>query len=88
MPSDVPLNTTLRPLGLSLHPTSELLDTHQMHLQFLVALVLLAHSALAANNFYGIGISSFNSNGQCRNAGPSDGRRMMIATKVRLLFVD
>jgi len=39
-----------------------------MHLRFLVALFFLTHSAFAANNFYGISISSFNANGQCRSA--------------------
>lgn len=41
-----------------------------MHLRLLAALFVLAHSAFAANNFYGINISSYGANGQCRNAGP------------------
>lgn len=36
-----------------------------MQLPFFSALL----GALAVNNFYGIDISSFNANGQCRNAG-------------------
>ncbi|KAF9792566.1 glycoside hydrolase superfamily [Thelephora terrestris] len=43
-----------------------------MHLQSLAALFLLAQSALASNNFYGIGVSSFSSNGQCRSAAQWD----------------
>ncbi|KAF9650606.1 glycoside hydrolase [Thelephora ganbajun] len=43
-----------------------------MHLRFLAALFLLAHSALAANNFYGIVISSFNAGGHCRSAAEWD----------------
>ena len=57
----------------SQHPLDtpeELLDTYTMSLWFLVALCLLAHSALASNNFYGITISSFRSDGQCRSSGP------------------
>lgn len=52
-----------------------------MRLQLFAALFFLTHSALASNNFYGIDISSFNANGQCRSDGPCAGRPTRIVTK-------
>jgi len=43
-----------------------------MRPQLFAALFFLTHSALASNNFYGIDISSFNANGQCRSDGEWD----------------
>ena len=41
-----------------------------MQLPFLSALLHIANTALSSsNNFYGVDISSFNANGQCRNPG-------------------
>ena len=57
-----------------------------MHLQFLAALFLLGHSALASNNFYGIDISSFSVNGQCRSAGPCGDFSMLMAIKIDPLY--
>ena len=56
-----------------------------MHLQFLTALLLLTPLSLASNNFYGIDISSFNSNGQCRSAGPWANISTLTTTETDLL---
>jgi hypothetical protein len=57
-----------------------------MHLQSLAALFLLAQSALASNNFYGIGVSSFSSNGQCRSAGLWADCSMPMVTKIDPIY--
>lgn len=70
------------PLFYPLRSPHGIFDIRRMHLQFLAALLLLAHSTLAANNFYGIDISSFNSNSQCRSAGSFCSGGILVVPRV------